>query len=424
MTLTTWIILTAVSLLFSALFSGVEIAYITSDRVRVGLDSHDGGLVARLIDRFYRNEDLFISTILVGNNILLVIYGMGAAALLEPWLTAKLGSEAAVLTASTIISTTVILLAGEFLPKTVFKINPNRSLRLASLPIGVFYLVLYPVSAFTTWLGKALMRLCGIHTANPRMGMLTVGELNRALDRAIDEVNPQRAPVETEVKMFHNALDFNTIHLRDCILPRNEIVAVNLETTRDELSALFTKSGRSKIIVYREDIDDIVGYIHVSELFVLDSDWRKHIKPVIFAPEALLANKLMRRLLAEKRSIAVVIDEFGGTAGLVTLEDLIEEIFGDIRDEHDTAKLMAKQVAPGVYEFSGRLEIEELRATYHLDIPEDDEYQTLAGYLLNVTGQIPEQGETVEAGDYLFTVLKRSATRLELIRVEPAPKED
>lgn len=423
MTLTTWILLTIISLIVSALFSGVEIAYITGDRVRVELDSHHGGLVSMLINRFYSNEELFISTVLVGNNIVLVIYGMGASALLEPSLQEWTGgNEAAILLGSTLISTCVILLTGEFLPKTVFRINPNRSLKIAALPMGLFYLVLYPVAAFTTWLSKALMRLCGIRTANTRMGMLTVGELNRALDRAIDEVNPTRTPVETEVKMFHNALDFSTIHLRDCMLPRNEIVAVNLDTTtRDELSDLFTRSGRSKIIVYREDIDNIVGYIHVSELFDPESDWRGHIKPVIFAPEALLANKLMRRLLTEKRSMAVVIDEFGGTAGLVTLEDLVEEIFGDIQDEHDTNKLMAKEVAPGVYEFAGRMEVEDLRANYHIDIPEDDEYQTLAGYLLYISGQIPAQGESFETERYLFTVLRRSATRLELIRVEPNP---
>lgn len=429
MTLTTWIVIAVVSLVFSGLFSGTEIAYITTDRVRMELDVKRGGFLGRIISRFYSDEDLFISTILVGNNIMLVVYGMGAAYLIEDnWLNQYHLNQALVLVLSTLISTGVILITGEFFPKTVFRINPYTSLKIFALPIAVFYIVLYPVSLFTSWLSKALMRLCGIRTGAQRIGMLSVGDLNQYLEKTIDEVNPAKAPVENEVKIFHNALDFSNTHVRDCMLPRNEVVAVNIETTtRDALSELFTKSGRSKIVVYREDIDDVLGYIHVSELFNPDTDWKECIKPVIFAPESLLANKLMRRLLAEKRSMAVVVDEFGGTAGLVTLEDLVEEIFGDIRDEHDTTGEMVKEVTPGVYECSGRMEIEPLRETYHIDIPEDDAYQTLAGYILFNTGALPSQGEVLQIEELQFTILKRTATRLELIRIErvaPKPSDD
>ena len=421
MTLTTWIIIAAVSLIFSALFSGTEIAYITSDRVRVELDVKGGGLMSRMIRMFYRDEDLFISTILVGNNIMLVVYGMGAAYLIEEcWLNHYQLNPALLLTISTLISTGVILLMGEFLPKTVFRINPYTSLKIFALPIAIFYIALLPVSLFTSWLSKTLMRLCGIRSTATRMGMLSVGDLNQYLEKNIDEINPDRDPVENEVKIFHNALDFSSTHLRDCMLPRNEIVAVNIDTTtRDHLVELFISSGRSKIVVYSDDIDNVLGYIHVSELFNLDSDWRDHIKPVIFAPESLLANKLMRRLLSEKRSMAVVVDEFGGTAGLVTLEDLVEEIFGDIRDEHDTAAEMVKMTADNTYECSGRVEIETLRENYHIDIPEDDDYQTLAGFILFNTGEIPQQGETIEIGEHRFEILRRTATRLELIRISP-----
>ncbi len=327
MSLTTWIILAVVSLIFSALFSGAEIAYITANRVRVELDVKKGGMISRIINRFYSDSDLFITTLLVGNNVMLVVYGMGAAFLIEKeWLAAYHLNEALVLAISTLISTGVILLVGEFFPKTIFRINPNISLKVFALPLFLFYVVLFPISIFTTWLSKMLMRLFGVHSEGQRMGMLTVGDLNRYLENTIDEVNPEKKQVENEVKIFHNALDFSTTHLRDCMLPRNEIVAVNIDTIdREELSELFTKSGRSKIVVYREDIDNVLGYIHVSELFNPESDWKEHIKPVIFCPETLLANKLMRRLLSEKRSMAVVVDEFGGTAGLVTLEDLVEE---------------------------------------------------------------------------------------------------
>ena len=426
MTLTTWIILVIISLIFSALFSGTEIAYITSDRVRVELDVKRGGLMGHIINRFYSDEDLFISTILVGNNIVLVIYGMGAAFLIEDcWLDSLHLNQAVVLIISTLISTGVILITGEFFPKTVFRINPYTSLKVFALPIYIFYMLLLPVSLFTSWLSKTLMKLCGIRSDAQRMGMLSVRDLNQYLEKTIDEVNPDNAPVENEVKIFHNALDFSTTHLRDCMLPRNEIVAVSIATaTRDTLVELFTTSGRSKIVVYGDDIDNVLGYIHVSELFDPENDWKQHLKPVVFAPEALLANKLMRRLLAEKRSMAIVVDEFGGTAGLVTLEDLVEEIFGDISDEHDKSVQLVSEPEPGVYECSGRAEVAMLREQYHIDIPEDDGYQTLAGYILFNTGTIPAQGEKVELDGMQFEIQRRTATRLEQIRIAPAHKEE
>ena len=270
------------------------------------------------------------------------------------------------------------------------------------------------------------MRLAGVKSEKAPLGALSVSDLNSYLDRTLDDVKtPQEDEVEDEVKMFHNALDFSKTILRDCMVPRNEIVAVDIdETTRESLSELFTESGRSKIIVYREDIDNVVGYIHVSELFDTAVDWKERLKPVVYAPETLLANKMMRRLLNEKRSVAIVVDEFGGTSGLITLEDLVEEIFGDIRDEHDADVAEARELAPGVYEFSGRIEVRTLRDDYRLDIPEEDDYQTLAGYILFNTGAIPEEGQTVILGPLAFTVTRRSATRLELIRVEPAPDND
>lgn len=426
MTLTAWIILSVVSLCFSALFSGVEIAYISADRVRVGLDTSRGGLINRIIGRYYSHQDFFISTILVGNNIMLVIYGMGAAALLEPWIEQHISSnQAVILILQTLISTLVILFTGEFLPKSVFRINPNTSLRISALPVYFFYIVLYPVAWFTSWLSKVLMKMAGVKAEDTRLGVLSITDLNDYLETKIDDLeNPQEVEVENEVKIFHNALDFSTTQLRDCMAPRNELVAVDIDTTtREELSALFTSSGRSKILVYKEDIDNVVGYVHVSELFNPESDWKEHIKEVLYAPETLLANTMMRRLLSEKRSMAVVVDEFGGTAGLVTLEDLVEEIFGDIQDEHDKNGVTANELAPGVYEFSGRIEVRTLRDDFRLDIPEDDEYQTLAGYIIYKTGALPAQGEVIEIDDLTFTITARSATRLDLIRVEEKHEE-
>ncbi len=427
MTLTAWIILSIVSLCFSALFSGVEIAYISADRVRVGLDTNRGGLINRIIGRYYSHSDFFISTILVGNNIMLVIYGMGAAALLEPWIEANISdNQAVILVLQTIVSTLVILFTGEFLPKSVFRINPNTSLKISALPVYFFYIVLYPVSWFTSWLSKMLMKLAGIKAEDTRLGVLSITDLNDYLETKIDDLeNPQEVEVENEVKIFHNALDFSTTQLRDCMAPRNELVAVDIDTTtREELSELFTSSGRSKILVYKEDIDNVVGYVHVSELFDPGRDWKEHIKEVLYAPDTLLANTMMRRLLGEKRSMAVVVDEFGGTAGLVTLEDLVEEIFGDIQDEHDKNGLTATELSPGVFEFSGRIEVRTLRDEFRLDIPEDDEYQTLAGYIIHETGSLPAQDERIEIDGITFTIKARSATRLDLIRVETTQVSD
>ena len=417
--LTPWIIITVVSLICSALFSGTEIAYITADRVRTQIDVKHGGVLGTIIRRFYSNSEFFISSILVGNNIMLVIYGMGFAKLLEPTIAGWVdNNQAMVLLLQTIISTGIILLTGEFLPKTIFRINPNSSLKLFALPIYFFYLIFYPISWLTTALSRLLMRLVGIKGEKPRLKALSVDDLSDYLEETIDSAQEKKETVEHEVKIFHNALDFSTTHLRDCMLPRNEIVAVNVDnTTRDDLVRLFTTSGRSKIIVYRDDIDNILGYIHVSELFTPEADWHSHINPVLYAPETLLANVMMRRLLGEKRSIAIVADEFGGTAGLVTLEDLVEEIFGDIRDEHDKPALLSRQLADDVWEFAGRCEIEDINDTFHLDLPEDDDYQTIAGYVLHATGTIPEAGASVVLGNYRFDIVKKSASRLETLRV-------
>lgn len=427
--MTSSLILTLITLLLSGLFSGTEIAYISSDRVRAELDVKQGGLIGRIINIFYSKRELFISTILVGNNIVLVVYSMSAALIIEPLIRDYISTnEAVILSIQTLISTLIILIAGEFIPKTVFRINPNKSLRLISPLIYIFYLFLYPIAAFTSWLSKSLMKLFGIKPANETLnGLLSIEQLNNYIERTIEQHSDSRSgetvDVENEVKIFHNALDFSSRQLRDCMIPRNELIVADINTaTRAELSELFTRSGRSKILLYDDIIDTIVGYIHVSELFDPNVDWKTRIKPVIFAPETLLANKMMRRLLSEKRSLAVVIDEFGGTAGIVTLEDLVEEIFGDIRDEHDKPELHAVEVEPGVFEIAGRTEVRTLRDEYHIDIPEDDEYQTLAGYILFKTGSIPATEAEFNLDNIAFKVLRRSANRLELIRVDTRPQ--
>ncbi len=410
---------TLISMVFSAFFSGMEIAFISSNKVRVGIDTQKGGLTSRIIDTFYKHSDMFISTMLVGNNIMLVVYGMGMAKLCEPWLNTILGgSEALVLVAQTLISTGIILITGEFFPKTIFRVNPNDSLRTFATPLYLIYLLLYPVSLLTSATSSLLMRIFGVKLEHTRVRAITMGELDAYLQENIENTEDENKEVEREVKIFQNAIDFSSTHLRDCMVPRNEMVAVNIDTTdREELSRRFTRSGLSKIVVYRDDIDNVLGYIHVSELFTPQNNWKECIKPVMFAPETMLANKMMQSLLKEKRSMAVVIDEFGGTAGIVTLEDLVEEIFGEIEDEHDHNRLIARQTSEGTFEFSGRMEIEEINEKFHLDIPESDEYQTIAGYILFNLEEIPSQGDTTTLDGKQYTILKKSAARLELIQV-------
>lgn len=405
-------------MIFSAFFSGSEIAYVTSDKVKAEIDVQKGGLLNRILNIFYSHSDFFITTILVGNNIMIVVYGMGAAYLIESFLDPYIHTEWLMLVISTIISTGVILIIGEFFPKLIFRINPNSSMKVLALPLFPIYIALYPFTLFVTWLSRALMFICGIKGKKTKHNLLSVGDLNQYLERSIDDTNKE-VKIENEVKIFHNALDFSSNHLRDCMIPRNEIKGVDIdEINPEELSELFITTGRSKIIVYQGDIDNILGYIHVSEMFTVEgNEWKERIKPVIFSPETMLSNKMMRRLMSEKKSVVIVVDEFGGTAGMVTLEDLVEEIFGDIQDEHDTSGLIEKQIDDTTWEFSARLEIEYLNETYLLSLPESDDYQTLGGYILNATGTIPGTEDEILLPPYKMEILEKTANRLELIRL-------
>ncbi len=419
------LIIALIALLCSAFFSGIEIAFVSSNKVRAEIEMARGGFINRILNIFYRNREMLISTLLIGNNIANIVYSMAMANLLTKPLEQWVHNEAALLLVQTLIATVIILIFGEFVPKSIFRIDPNRSLRTASVPLYMVYLVLYPISRFTEWMSAMLMKLFGIKIDTSRVRLLTVDELDAYLQENIDKHEDENKTVEREVKIFENALDFSDTRLRDCMVPRNEIVAVDVkDTTRDDLVKLFTQSGLSKIVVYKENIDDVIGFIQVSELFVTDIDWKTRIKPVLFAPESLLARKMMQQLMDEKRSMAIVIDEFGGTSGMVTLEDLVEEIFGEIEDEHDRNHLIARQLNDTSYEFSGRMEIEEINERFHLDIPESDDYQTLAGYLLNENEAIPNVGEVFDLPPYRFTVERKTAARIELIRIDILPEDN
>ena len=396
-----------------------------SSKVRREIDAASGGLVNRIIRCFSRHEDMFISTLLVGNNVVLVIYGLSFSAIVNPVLVGWFGSdnEAPVLVCNTVLSTGLILITGEFMPKTTFRVNPNFMMRLFALPLYLIYITLYPVSLFVSWISKGLMTLVGIRAESQESQTLTMDELDDYIQQSIDE-KADKTEVETEVKIFRKAIDFKDTQIGECMTPRNEIVAVPVEgTTRESLQQRFIATGLSKVVVYKEDLDDVIGYIHVSELFNSQTDWRSRLKPVLFTPETMLANKMMRRMLAEKRSMTIVIDEFGGTAGLVTIEDMVEEIFGEIEDEHDRKRVVARSIGVDKYVFSGRAEIAAINEEFGLDIKESDSYHTLAGYILDNLEALPVQGESFLLGNLRFTIKKMSTTRIELVKVEIVANE-
>ena len=303
MTLTTAIVVTVIALILSALFSGSEIAFVQSSKVRMEIDAARGGIIDRIIRGFSRHEDMFISTLLVGNNVVLVIYGIAFSVIINPILERWLQSEALVLVCNTLLSTGVVLIAGEFMPKTAFRINPNLMLRLFALPLYIIYLVLYPIALLVSGISTGLMKLFGLKKEEEASDQLTIEELDDYLQKQLHDT-ANRDMVENEVKIFRNAIDFKDTEMGECMIPRNEIVAVGIDhINREELIRKFIATGLSKIVVFKEDIDDVLGYIHISELFNVNEDWREHLKPVIFTPETMLANKMMRRMLAEKRSM-------------------------------------------------------------------------------------------------------------------------
>ena len=407
-----------VAMVFSAFFSGMEIAFVSSNRLRAEMDREKHGLSQWAIDLFYRHPNNFVSTMLVGNNIALVIYGILFAHIFDATLFASFGDGARV-TADTLLSTSVVLFTGEFLPKTVCKSNPNTMLTVFALPAYVCYVVLYPVSRFATLLSRGLLRLIGVRMPKESEGKeFTKIDLDYLVQSSIDNAKND-AEIDEEVKIFHNALDFSDTKVRDCMVPRTEIDAIDIEDcTLEELKSKFIESGHSKIVVYREDIDHIIGYIHSSEMFKQVTDISKHIQQMPFVPETMAARKLMHIFLGQKKSLGVVVDEFGGTSGLISLEDIVEEIFGDIEDEHDNKKYVAKLLNDGEYMLSARLEIEKVNEMFSLDLPESDDYMTVGGLILHEYQSFPKLNEVIKIGRFEFKIIKNTMTKIELVRLK------
>ncbi len=410
------IILILVSILFSAFFSGMEIAFISSNKLRIEIDKKQKKTFSTLVSFFTKHPSRFIATMLVGNNVALVIYGITFAMLLEEPIRNIVGSnaDAAVLLVQTLISTLIILLTAEFLPKTLFRINPNNSLRLMSPPIMLFYVILYPVTILTIAISnfnmKYLLRISpDTDTTEPVFGKVD-------LDHFLTTIKPEQITngEETgELKIFKNALEFSGLKVRECMIPRTEVIALEIDSPLDDLAERFIESGLSRILIYSDTIDNVIGYVNSKDLFRKPEKIKSHLISIQIVPETLPVNKLLTSFIKDGKSIALVVDEFGGTSGMITTEDIIEEIFGEIEDEHDTSDLVERELEKNHLLLSGRHEIDYLNEKYFLDIPVSEEYDTLAGYIIFHYENIPEKDTTVEIDNFLITITDVSSNRIE-----------
>ncbi len=416
--MTTTILLLIVVILFSALFSGMEIAFVSSNKLLHGIDRNESSMTSNVINKFYENSNNFISSLLVGNNIVLVIYGILMAKLLNATVLSGLADNEGVrLFLETLISTIVIIFTGEFVPKALFRIDPNSALKRFALFTYPIYIILYPFSRFTTLCSCLIFRLFKIKIKDEAMDTtFSKTELNNLIQSSLDNADEEQE-IDNDVRIFQNALDFSSIKVRDCFVPRTEIEAVEINTPLEELKSAFIESGHSKIVVYKENIDNIIGYIHSSELFRLNKKWQQKICKMPYVPETLSAQKLMRTLMQQKKSLAVVVDEFGGTSGIISLEDLLEEIIGEIEDEHDNQNLVAKSIGNNEYILSGRLEIERINEMFGIDLPESDEYQTLGGLILVHHKRFPQMNETITVGKFRIRAIKLRSTKIELVKL-------
>lgn len=424
--MTTTILLLIVVILFSALFSGMEIAFIASNKLLMGIDLNSKTITSYAINRFYSNSNNFVSSLLVGNNIVLVIYGILMAELLNATILSGLsGSTSLRLLLETLISTIVIIFTGEFIPKALFRVNPNNAVKRFALVLYPIYILLYPLARFTTWLSCLMLRIFNIRiNKESRDITFSKTELNSLIQSSIENAKEEEEEIDNDVKIFQNALDFSDIKVRDCYIPRTEIDAVEVTAPIEELKSLFIESGHSKIVIYKDNIDNIIGYIHSSELFRSEERWQQRICKMPIVPETLSAPKLMRILMQQKKTLAVVVDEFGGTSGIISLEDLLEEIIGDIEDEHDNTNHTARSLGNNEYLLSGRLEVERINEMFGLELPESEEYQTLGGYILAHHQSFPQLNETITIDKYRIQTVKKRSMKIELVKLKVIEKSE
>jgi CBS domain containing-hemolysin-like protein len=416
------ILIVVLALLFSAFFSGMELSLLSSNKLRIELDRKRNKLYTKIIGFFLRRTNEYISTMLMGNNIMLVVYGIAMAKWSDPliaeWIT---GSSGWKLVIETVLSTLLVLLTAELLPKIFCRINPNGILKSFCWLAFVFYILLYPLAKFVSLLSVWTLRVAGVKVQRPQNEPI----FNKAdlmnLSNEVSGTDDDEHEYEHDMEIFQNALDFSEVLVRECMVPRTDLVAIEEHDSPEALRQAFIRSGHSRILVYSGTVDHIIGYIHSKDLFAEGKSIKEWLRPVDFVPETLSAQKLLAVFTKQKKALSVVTDEFDGTAGLVTLEDIIEEIFGEINDEHDHDNLVEIRLSETEFEFSGRIEVKHLNKTYDLSLPESDEYETLAGYITHYNESIPQQGEVLQFDRFCFHILKTSATKIDLVRMKVNP---
>ncbi len=406
-----------ICLLLSAFFSGMEIAFVASNKLRIEIDKTDKSISQTLIDLFISNSGMYITTMLVGNNVVMVIYGIFMKDYLSGYLDFLHLSLGMKMLVETLITTLIILFFAEFLPKTLFRLRPNAFLRVFAVPVFLFYLLFFPITYFSVWFGGVVLRIVTGRKMEQKEPNKAFGkvDLNNLIEEG--EVSDEKKEEIHEIKLFRNALDFSEIKLRECIVPRTDLIGLPIDADMKELTDLFVETGLSRILIYKENIDNIIGYVHSSSLFKNPVNIGQALSGVIIVPETMSASHLLNLFIKRQRSIAVVVDEFGITAGIVTIEDIMEEIFGEIEDEHDHPSLKEEVLSDHEYIFSGRLEVDYLNEKYSLNLPENEEYETLAGYVLYFNESIPAEGEKIAIGDIVFEVLNVKNARIEEIKV-------
>ena len=414
------ILIIFLAILFSAFFSGMEIAFVTSNKLRIELDRKQGAFASGIIKLFIDNPGQYIATMLIGNNISLVLYGLIFSSILGPILSPLLGSELIILILNTIFSTAIILFVAEFLPKTIFIISPNFFLKFFSIPTLIFYLLFYPISKFTLAASNLFIRIFfRISPSEKKQENLVFSKVD--LDHFLNlskQGKEESGPDHHNIRIFQNALDFSNVKIRECMVPRTEIEAVEIMNPVEVLKEKFISTRLSRILIYQNTIDNIIGYFELKDIFRNPKNIASSVRKLAIVPESMAANKLLKLFVDEKKNIALVVDEFGGTSGMVTIEDVLEEIVGDIEDEHDTNDLTEKSVGYNEYIFSGRIEIDYLNEKYHLNLPEEDDYETLAGMILFYHGSIPGNNDVIRIGHFVIRVLRASTTRLELVNLK------
>ncbi|AFL80169.1 CBS domain-containing protein [Aequorivita sublithincola DSM 14238] len=401
-------------LILSAFFSGMEIAYVSSNKIHIEIEKKQNNFLAGILKKITRRPSKFIATMLVGNNIALVIYGFFMGDLLMEYIPIAGFSG---LLIQTIISTLVILMTAEFLPKVFFQIYANSLVKIFAVPAYFFYILFSLISEFIIWISDLVLKLIFKSEGDTVQLSFSKLELGNYISEQMD-IAETKEEMDSEIQIFQNALDFSEVKSREAMIPRTEVMAVDIETSPKELAKLFTETGLSKILIYKENIDDILGYVHSFELFKKPANLKEVLMPVVFVPETMLIKDVLGILSKKRKSIAVVIDEYGGTSGIITVEDIIEELFGDIEDEHDSIALIEEELGENHYKFSARLEVDYLNENYKFDLEESENYETLGGLIVNHTEEIPEKGETVEIDDFIFTILEVSNTKIELVELK------